>query len=161
MKIRPGKTEDFADVGGLVAAAIAEPFYRPDLTPVQRAENQHIIDIAERCCRTALTDPDRAIFSAMARDGGLSGFIIVDRRDPGLPEIDWLIVAVAHQGQGTAAGLMQAALDWIGPGKPIKLGVIHFNTRAIAFYRKFGFVETGEIVGRHEIPRLVMRRPAS
>jgi len=36
-----------------------------------------------------------------------------------------------------------------------------FNARAIAFYRKFGFVETGEIVGRHEIPRAVMRRLAT
>lgn len=29
---------------------------------------------------------------------------------------------------------------------------------AVAFYRKFGFVETGEIVGRHQIPRKVMIR---
>lgn len=161
MNIRAGKTEDFKGVRSLVVAAIAEPFYRPDLTPAQRAENQHIIDIAERCCLAALLDDSRAIFSALAEDGSLAGFVIVDGRDPAIPEIDWLIVSPRYQGRGVAASLMHQALDWIGPGKPIKLGVIHFNARAIAFYRKFGFTETGEIVGRHEIPRTVMRRPAT
>jgi hypothetical protein len=44
MNIRAGRAEDFTNVRNLVAAAIAEPFYRPDLTPAQRAENQHVID---------------------------------------------------------------------------------------------------------------------
>jgi ribosomal protein S18 acetylase RimI-like enzyme len=160
MNIRVGRVGDFTEVRSLVAAAIAEPFYRPDLTPVQRAGNQHIIDIAERCCQAAPLDDNRAIFSTLAEDGSLAGFVIADRTDPAMPEIDWLIVSPRYQGRGIAAGLMRQALDWIGPGKPIKLGVIHFNARAIAFYRKFGFVETGEIVGRHEIPRTLMRRPA-
>jgi len=159
MDIRPGKAEDFGNVRDLVAEAIAEPFYRPDLSAAQIAENQHIVDIAERHCLNALQDDRRAIFSAMTEDKGLVGFVIIDWRDPVVPEIDWLIVAPAYQGLGIAAGLMRQALNWIGRGQPIKLGVIHFNARAIAFYRKFGFVETGEIVGRHEIPRLVMRRP--
>ena len=159
MDIRPGKAEDLGNVRDLVAEAIAEPFYRPDLSAAPIAENQHIVDIAERHCFNALRDDRRAIFNAMTEDKGLIGFVIIDRRDPVVPEIDWLIVSPSFQGQGVAARLMRLALDWIGPDRPVKLGVIHFNARAIAFYRKFGFVETGEIVGRHEIPRLVMRRP--
>jgi len=43
MNIRASRAEDFTGVRSLVATAITEPFYRPDLTPAQRAENQHII----------------------------------------------------------------------------------------------------------------------
>ncbi len=34
---------------------------------------------------------------------------------------------------------MEQALAWIGEGVPVQLGVIHFNARAIAFYKKWGF----------------------
>jgi ribosomal protein S18 acetylase RimI-like enzyme len=43
---------------------------------------------------------------------------------------------------------------------PIQLGVIHFNERAIAFYKKFGFEDTGRTHGKHKIPRRFMIRPA-
>jgi ribosomal protein S18 acetylase RimI-like enzyme len=161
MDIRPGKAGDFVRVRDLVSDAIAEPFYRPDLSAVQIAENQHIVEIAERNCLGALQDDSRAIFSAMSAEGLLAGFIIVDAQDQSLPEIDWLIVSPRFQGQGVAARLMHLVLRWIGPDRPVKLGVIHFNSRAITFYRKFGFVETGEVVGRHAIPRRRMLRPAT
>lgn len=63
---------------------------------------------------------------------------------------------------------MEQALAWIhlrqgfggqvGAGVPVQLGVVHFNERAIAFYKKLGFEDTGRIVGRHEIPRRLMIR---
>jgi ribosomal protein S18 acetylase RimI-like enzyme len=53
---------------------------------------------------------------------------------------------------------MEQALAWIGEGVPVQLGVIHFNARAIAFYKKHGFEDTGRIVGRHKIPRRLMVR---
>jgi ribosomal protein S18 acetylase RimI-like enzyme len=34
----------------------------------------------------------------------------------------------------------------------VQLGVIHFNARAIAFYKKFGFDDTGQPHGKHKIP---------
>jgi ribosomal protein S18 acetylase RimI-like enzyme len=42
---------------------------------------------------------------------------------------------------------MEQALAWIGEGVPVQLGVIHLNERAIAFYKKWGFQDTGRIVG--------------
>jgi len=75
-----------------------------------------------------------------------------------MPEIDWLIVAPEHQGKGAARLLMDRALAWIGEDVPVKLGVIHFNARAIAFYKKLGFEDTGRIVGRHKIPRRLLVR---
>jgi ribosomal protein S18 acetylase RimI-like enzyme len=158
MFVRKGQVADFSAVGDLVSDAVAIAFDHPELSAAQRAENQHIIDIASRCCQAALDDDERAIFSALETDHELVGFIIVDNRDASLPEIDWLIVSPRHHGTGVAQKLMNAALAWVGNDKTIRLGVIHFNARAIAFYRKFGFVETGEIVGRHQIPRKVMIR---
>ena len=57
--------------------------------------------------------------------------------------------------------LMEQALAWVGSGVAVQLGVIHFNARAIAFYKKWGFEDTGRIVGRHQIPRTLMVRPAA
>jgi ribosomal protein S18 acetylase RimI-like enzyme len=160
-EIGPGRPADFADVEALVSRTIRDPFDHPDLTEEQRAENAWIATIAERNCLAAIDNPDRAIF--VAREDAASpiiGFVIALRDSAEMPEIDWLIVAPEHQGKGAARLLMQRALDWIGEDVAVKLGVIHFNARAIAFYKKFGFEDTGRIVGRHKIPRkLLVRSP--
>lgn len=46
------------------------------------------------------------------------------------------------------------------PRVPVQLGVIHFDRRAIAFDKKWGFEDTGLIVARHKIPRRLMVRPS-
>jgi ribosomal protein S18 acetylase RimI-like enzyme len=51
---------------------------------------------------------------------------------------------------------MERALAEVSDGVPMQLGVIHFNERAIAFYKKWGFEDTERIVGRHKIPRRLM-----
>jgi ribosomal protein S18 acetylase RimI-like enzyme len=157
--ITPGTAADFENLNSFVAAAIKDAFYRPELTPEEIAENDRIAAISERTARESLTQPHRAIFVAKD-DGILAGFVIVDRKDAAMPEIDWLIVGVAWQGRKVAHRLMEQALAWIGDSVPVRLGVIHFNERAIAFYKKFGFEDTGRIVGRHKIPRRLMIRPA-
>ncbi|MDQ7250646.1 GNAT family N-acetyltransferase [Dongia sedimenti] len=165
--VAAGTPDDFHDANAFVAAAIRDAFYRPDLTPEQVAENERIVGVAERTACEAVDHPHRAVF--VAKDGGiLAGFVIVDRSpasgrpgdrgDAAMPEIDWLIVAPDYQGKGVAGRLMEQALDWIGAGVPVQLGVIHFNARAIAFYKKWGFADTGRIVGRHKIPRRLMVR---
>jgi ribosomal protein S18 acetylase RimI-like enzyme len=155
--LSPGTEADFDNLNAFVADAIAEAFYRPDLTEEQEAENARIVGIAERTAREAVDHPQRAILVAK-EDGILAGFVILDWKDEAMPEIDWLIVGRAWQGKGVAHRLMEAALVEIGEGVPVQLGVIHFNERAIAFYKKHGFEDTGRIVGRHKIPRRLMVR---
>ena len=48
-----------------------------------------------------------------------------------------------YHGQGIGTKLLQEALTWLGNNKPITLRVISFNPKAITFYKKFGFVESG------------------
>ena len=157
--VAPGAEADFDSLNAFVAAAIKDAFYRPDLTPEEVAENDRIVSISERTAREALHAPHRALFVAKD-EGRVAGFVIVDRKDESLPEIDWLIVSPEWQGKGVARLLMERALAWIGEGVPIQLGVIHFNARAIAFYKKLGFEDTGREHGKHKIPRRMMVRPA-
>jgi ribosomal protein S18 acetylase RimI-like enzyme len=158
--IAQGTPSDFTDIEQLVERTIRGAFDHPDLTSDQRAENDRIVSIAERNCLAAIDNPDRVIF--VAREAAASpviGFVIALRDSDGMPEIDWLIVAPEHQGKGAARLLMERALDWVGRDKAVRLGVIHYNARAIAFYKKLGFEDTGRIVGRHKIPRKLLVRP--
>jgi len=161
MEIRIGRVDDFDHVEPMVAASIADAFYRADLTADQIAENEHIVAIARRSCLSAVAADKRIVFVAKPEPTVLAGFVIVDRTGPAMPEIDWMIVAPAYQGSGVAGHLMHQAFAWIGPNLPVTLGVIHFNARAIAFYRKHGFIETDSLTTRHRIPRRVMIRPAT
>jgi streptothricin acetyltransferase len=159
--VAPGAAADFENLNAFVAAAIKDAFYRPDLTADEIAENDRIVAISERTARETLDQsPERAIFVAKD-EGRLAGFVIVDAKDAAMPEIDWMIVGPEWQGKGVARLLMERALAWIGDGVPVQLGVIHFNTRAIAFYRKFGFDDTGRTHGKHKIPRRMMVRAGS
>jgi ribosomal protein S18 acetylase RimI-like enzyme len=154
--VAPGVAADFENLNAFVAAAIKDAFYRPGLTPEQVAENDHIAAIAERTARAIENEPHRAIFVAKD-EGRLAGFVIVDLQpalgravehaDEKLPEIDWLIVGPEWQGKGVAHRLMEQALVWIGDGVPVQRGVVHFNARAIGFYRKFGFEDTEQTHG--------------
>jgi ribosomal protein S18 acetylase RimI-like enzyme len=158
--IEQGAPGDFADLRGFVAAATREAFDHPDLTDEQRAENQWVADIAPGTYERSLADPERRVF--VARVAGTSaGFVIVDRGAAGCPEIDWLIVAPEYHGRGVAQALMGAALAWLGDETDIRLGVIHYNARALAFYRKYGFVDTRRVSGSHRIPRRLLVRPRS
>ncbi|MFO1395031.1 MAG: GNAT family N-acetyltransferase [Steroidobacteraceae bacterium] len=79
-------------------------------------------------------------------------------------EIQRLYVARECHGRGIAQALMSACLDELGArGSDVAwLGVWEHNPRAIAFYRKFGFVEVGEQVfplGSDPQRDLVMARP--
>lgn len=63
-------------------------------------------------------------------------------------EIQRLYVLNEWHGKGVAQGLMNACLEKmkIHGSKVVWLGVWEQNPRAIAFYRKFGFMEVGDQV---------------
>lgn len=49
------------------------------------------------------------------------------------------------QGMGVGQKLINTALEWLGQDKSISLGVVKYNTQAISFYKKLGFVEDGDV----------------
>ena len=72
-----------------------------------------------------------------------------------------LYVLSAYQGTGVASQLIQLAFDWFGD-RPMDLEVVSYNARALAFYKKFAFVEGGVTegikIGDHVLPLIKMRR---
>lgn len=61
--------------------------------------------------------------------------------EDGTQHVGSLYVDKAWHGTGIGHHLMQNVVDWFDPKKPIVLGVVSYNERAKAFYRKWGFEE--------------------
>lgn len=127
------------------------------MTDEQFAENKRIINISRSCYLQALKHNQKLLLVAVS-EKELAVFIIVDKTRLDYPELDWLIVSHKYQGKGIAQRLTEMAIEWLGKETAIKLGVISFNQRAIRFYEKFGFKDTGEIAGNHKISRKLMVR---
>jgi GNAT superfamily N-acetyltransferase len=49
-----------------------------------------------------------------------------------------------YQGKGVGSELIVNALGWLGNQKDIYVNVVEYNLKAINFYKKHGFVETGK-----------------
>lgn len=50
-----------------------------------------------------------------------------------------LYIDASQYGNGLAQRLMDLAISWFDPAKPIDLEVVTYNARAIRFYEKYGF----------------------
>ena len=117
-----------------------------------------------------IADPNRVTLLCEV-DGYLVGFAqlrwgqapaCIESAAPG--EIQRLYVAGDWHGKGAAQALMNACIDEVRRrgAEVVWLGVWEHNPRAIAFYRKFGFVEAGEQVfqlGSDRQRDIVMVRP--
>ena len=118
-----------------------------------------------------IADPDMVTL-VFERDGALLGYAQlrwgpaasgVEAESPG--EILRLYVARECHGRGVAIDLMNASIDEMRRRETdvIWLGVWERNPRAIAFYRKFGFVDVGEhvfLLGSDPQRDIVMARPS-
>ena len=70
---------------------------------------------------------------------GIVGMCLARTEDE-IRHIQALYVLPDYQGQGIGKRLMHAALAWLGADQPVTLGVATYNTQAIAFYQRLGFV---------------------
>jgi ribosomal protein S18 acetylase RimI-like enzyme len=96
-----------------------------------------------------------ALFAALDQEGRFVGITGVFPR-PELAEGRELVVysvyvTPAHRGarHGVAAKLLDAAIAWareVGKAQSVTLSVHERNDRAHAFYRRYGFVDTGETI---------------
>lgn len=101
----------------------------------------------------------------VARDnhGDIIGVSLPFVMEDGTQRVGGLYVAKEWHGKGVGGALMQKAINFHDPTKPIVLGVATYNERAKAFYRKWGFEE---ISGSNElfqdkIPTIRMIRKAT
>lgn len=97
--------------------------------------------------------PTGEVVVAEDQVGAIIGFVTLT---PATGYLDQLVVAPEHQGRGLADRLM-AYSKGRSPGV-VELHVNASNARALAFYRRHGFVVTGESVNpKSGLPVLAMR----
>lgn len=102
--------------------------------------------------RDLLSDATIATLLVVADDGGFAAYAQLRPQGPGLGEemarpleLWRFYVDKVHHGRGIAHQLMDAVIDLARQrgAATLWLGVWEHNTRAQAFYRKFGFVDVG------------------
>jgi ribosomal protein S18 acetylase RimI-like enzyme len=92
--------------------------------------------------RSINAHPHRHLWVAES-ETGIVGMCLARKEDE-VRHIQALYVLPDEQGQGIGRRLMQMALEWLGADRPVTLGVATYNTRAIAFYERLGFVPSGD-----------------
>jgi diamine N-acetyltransferase len=94
-----------------------------------------------------------SMFFLSFQDAEISGYLKLnigdtqtELKDPSSIEVERIYVLEKFQGQGVGAALLKHAIHIAHDGnfEHIWLGVWEHNTNAIAFYRKYGFTQTGE-----------------
>jgi len=107
-----------------------------------------------------LGNPNSAGWVALDRDGNVIGMATPHVDSEGRQHVGSLYTDKSWHGKGVGGALMQKIIDWSDPKKPIELGVVAYNERAKAFYRKWGFEEIAgsETLFDNTIPEVMMIR---
>ena len=100
------------------------------------------IEKRQQFLRDNENNPARISRVAKDIDGNVIGMMHGYIDETGKQHLASLYVAKEYHGKGVANELMKQILDWSDPEKPLYLGVVSYNERAKAFYRKWGFIET-------------------
>lgn len=107
-----------------------------------------------------LNNPNSIGWVAKDINGTIIG-VATPRTDvEGVQHVGSLYVNKNWHSKGVGSALMQKIIDWFDSSKPIVLGVVTYNERAKAFYRKWGFVEISgsETLFDNMIPEIMMSR---
>lgn len=121
-----------------------------------------------------LTDPLLQYFAALDDNGALAGFACFGDDAQvvggcyGEPALDiGFCLAPEHVGRGRGTGFVTAVCDFAAERyapTTLRLSVASFHHRAIAVYRRLGFVDGSRFIGTTRscaVPYLSMTRPAS
>ncbi len=161
MTTRPGQESDFTHLETFVWQAIFPAFDVPGLTDEQRRENDTMVEQARTRVLEALEQPEYSVFTAWdERRRALAGYLVLEGSPGEYSTITQLIVRRSDWGKGVGEALLKEAVREVGPYQGVQLAVRGYNARAIAFFGKHGFVDSGESVGDFAIDRVLMLREA-
>jgi len=76
-------------------------------------------------------------------DGEIIGFCAAGK-EKGKIRILGIYVLPEYQSKGIGNSLITKAFKWLGDAKTIFVNVVEYNLKAINFYKKQGFIETGK-----------------
>lgn len=128
-------------------------------------------DFRRRLFSAQRTDPARTFYRVARAGGAAVGFVhaSLPTSTPAEPSehdddeevrLEGLYLLRSQHGTGLADRLLAAVLTW-ADGRAISLEASPLSVRAVPFYRRHGFVPTGETgVFRDRVPTLAMRRRA-
>lgn len=87
--------------------------------------------------------PDKQI-NRIAKDGNLiiGTITLIENEDSN--QLRTIYILPEYQGKGVGTLLWGAVKDYINPDKKTIVEVADYNEQAIGFYKKLGFVDTGE-----------------
>lgn len=74
--------------------------------------------------------------------GKVIGFCMATKKED-RNRVTAIYVLPTYQRKGLGKLLIERALSWLGNEKDILINVASYNSQAIGFYKKFGFIETG------------------
>ncbi len=161
MILRPAREADFLYLETFVWQAIFPAFDQPFLTAAQRQENDALVEDARTEVLRALEERNTAVFVAIdPKARTLAGYLIADATPQAYAEIRRIIVKRSFWGRGVAARLLAEATNFMGTERAVSVAVRYYNERALAFFAKHGFINTGETTGNFAIPRTLLLREA-
>jgi GNAT superfamily N-acetyltransferase len=151
-EIRPARQED---AEGL--SKIAERIFRDTFAPFNTPADMDLYSsqtFTPAVFAAAILDPDTDMLVAFHEDRPIayahlhSGEAPPEVTGPSPIELKRFYVLQAWHGSGLAKDLMKGVIDRSleRGARTLWLGVWEQNTRAIAFYRKLGFAEVGELI---------------
>ncbi len=149
MNIREARPED--------ASQLSDIFYITWVATYPNAEHGITLEdieahFGERKSPASIERSQKSIADTRSK-GGWYFVAEIDGRAVGLcrvfvrPEhnqLQAMYVLPEFQGRGVAKALWEAARENLDPLKPTIVHVVNYNARAIAFYKKLGFRETGK-----------------
>ena len=145
------------EITGLTRRATKATYYADGLNEDELAFVERVVRISAECVAGAARNSNQRLMTAIS-GGRLAGFVIATVHAEDDRELDWLMVDPEFHGNGIAASLMHAGIDWLGDDRPMWLNVVRHNERAIGFYRKHGFEIDPEAKCPHVMPHWIMRR---
>lgn len=166
--IHPQKPEDVSEVADLLTQVWLDTYPNKEFNVTRdwilqrRAIFGSKEKIAKRQQHLRQHSNNKKYSSFVAKDesGRIIGFVHMYIDDEGGQNLGAIYVLPEYHGKGVAQSFMQKLFEWADGSKPIKLGVVKYNERAKAFYRKWGFEEIpGEHLFGHKLPEIFMIRP--
>ncbi len=110
----------------------------------------------------SLEKPDQVLYRVVKNaEGKIVGFLH-GSKDSDFNRFDAIYLLNEAKGTGVGGKLMQEFLAWADKSKPSHLEVFSFNTHAIEYYERYGFVKTNkpEQLYKNRFPFIEMVRPA-
>ena len=132
--IRRGRAEDLDELIEIFIEVTTEGQFLSAELPVDRNDRR-------RRWLDQLSLGDHAMFVACERNRPIGQIVVYQHGEYG--PMFGMMVRKSHRGLGVGRLLMDAAIDWSRAQGFRKLSLLVFahNERALALYRKFGFVE--------------------